>query len=225
IVNHGVSVDEQNELRAAGRGFFDLPTEEKKRYWEGSSFEYLSDQVDFSATWPTVCRDEVVNHSNRMKPIGRKILEILMNNLNARMEEQDLMGTLRMNVNYYPECPDTKLTVGTACMLDTVTSGSISLIPPVMGAIVVNIGDMLQILSNDRYKRVEHLVMASRFLSRISFAYYCGPSYDSVIEPLRDVLENGEKPLYKPTMYKDYMKYYFARPHTGSKTIESIKLP
>ncbi|KAF3599137.1 hypothetical protein F2Q69_00036095 [Brassica cretica] len=37
IVNHGVSVDEQNELRAAGRGFFDLPTEEKKRYWEGSS--------------------------------------------------------------------------------------------------------------------------------------------------------------------------------------------
>ena len=82
IVNHGVSVDEQNELRAAGRGFFDLPTEEKKRYWEGSSvsdtawymtsfnpykeaklewrdylkFEYLSDQVDFAATWPTVCR-------------------------------------------------------------------------------------------------------------------------------------------------------------------------
>lgn len=110
-------------------------------------------------------------------------------------------------------------------MLDTVTSGSISLIPPVMGAIVVNIGDMLQILSNDRYKSVEHLVMASRFLSRISFAYYCGPSYDSVIEPLREVLENGEKPLYKPTMYSDYMKYYFARPHTGSKTIESIKLP
>ncbi|KAF2542080.1 hypothetical protein F2Q68_00029096 [Brassica cretica] len=84
IVNHGVSLDEQNELRAAGRGFFDLPTEEKKRYWEGSSvsdtawymtsfnpykeaklewrdylkFEYLSDQVDFAATWPTVCREK-----------------------------------------------------------------------------------------------------------------------------------------------------------------------
>ncbi|XP_056857127.1 feruloyl CoA ortho-hydroxylase F6H1-3-like [Raphanus sativus] len=268
IVNHGVSVDEQNELRAAGRGFFDLPTEEKKRYWEGSSvsdtawymtsfnpskeaklewrdylkFEYLSDQVDFAATWPTVCRNEVVNHSNRMKPIGRKILEILMNNLNARVEEQTLMGTLRMNVNYYPECPDPKLTVGTGyhCDINTLTLllqddilGSLYArygdkwlhIPPVMGAIVVNIGDMLQILSNDRYKSVEHLVMASRFLSRISFAYYCGPSYDSVIEPLREVLEKGEKPLYKATMYSDYMKYYFARPHTGSKTIESIKLP
>ncbi|KAG2311633.1 hypothetical protein Bca4012_026095 [Brassica carinata] len=282
IVNHGVSVDEQNELRAAGRGFFDL---QKKRYWEGSSvsdtawymtsfnpykeaklewrdyrhFEYLSDQVDFAATWTFLLsfdedcgRDEVVNHSNRMKPIGRKILEILVNNLNARVEEQTLMGTLRMNVNYYPECPDPKLTVGTGhhCDINTLTLllqddilGSLYArygdkwlhIPPVMGAIVVNIGDMLQILSNDRYKSVEHLfffflsvehlVMASRFLSRISFAYYCGPSYDSVIELLHEVLENGEKPLYKATMYSDYMKYYFARPHTGSKTIKSIKLP
>ncbi|KAL0687176.1 hypothetical protein Bca4012_086853 [Brassica carinata] len=196
----------------------------------------------WSAVPQTILRDEVVNHSNRMKPIGRKILEILMNNLNARMEEETLMGTLRMNVNYYPECPDPKLTVGTGhhCDINTLTLllqddilGSLYArygdkwlhIPPVMGAIVVNIGDMLQILSNDRYKSVEHLVMASRFLSRISFAYYCGPSYDSVIEPLREVLENGEKPLYKPTMYSDYMKYYFARPHTGSKTIESIKLP
>ena len=68
-------------------------------------------------------RDEVVNHSNRMKPIGRKILEILMNNLNARMEEETLMGTLRMNVNYYPECPDPKLTVGTGhhCDINTLT--------------------------------------------------------------------------------------------------------
>ncbi|CAH2073944.1 unnamed protein product [Thlaspi arvense] len=268
IVNHEVSVDEQNELRAAGRGFFCLPVEEKKRYWDESSvsdsawymtsfiphkeaklewrdalkFEYNYDQENFAATWPTVCRDEVVNYSHRMKRIGKKIFQILMKNLNARMEEKTLMGSLRMNINYYPECPEPKLAVGTGhhCDMNTLTLllqddiiGTLYArygdkwlhVPPVRGAIVVNIGDMLQVLSNDRYKSVEHLVMANRFLSRISFAYYCGPSYDSVIEPLREVLKHGEKPLYKPTKYSDYMKYYFGKPHTGSKTIESIKLP
>uniref|UniRef100_A0A1J3GM43 Feruloyl CoA ortho-hydroxylase 1 n=1 Tax=Noccaea caerulescens TaxID=107243 RepID=A0A1J3GM43_NOCCA len=270
IVNHGVSLDEQNELRAAGRGFFNLPAEEKKRYWEESSvsetatymtsfkpsmeaklewrdalkfdFEDRYDRVDFAATWPTVCRDEVVNHSDRMKPIGKKILEILMKNLNARMEEQTLMGSLRMNINYYPECPEPKLAVGTGrhCDMNTLTLllqddiiGTLYArcgdkwlhVPPVMGALVVNIGDILQILSNDRYKSAEHLVMANQFLSRVSFAYYCGPDYDSVIEPLREVLQNGEKPLYKATKYSDYMKYYFGRPHSaGNKTIESVKL-
>lgn len=180
-----------------------------------------------------------------MKPLGKKILEILMNNLNARLDhslEQTLMGTLRMNLNFYPECPDPKLAVGTGRHSDINTLtlllqddiiGSLYArygdkwlhVPPVMGAIVVNIGDILQILSNDRYKSVEHVVMANRFLSRISFAFYCGPNNDSVVEPLPEVLENGEKALYKSTVYSDYMKYFFERPHTGKKTIEWIKLP
>ncbi|KFK24987.1 hypothetical protein AALP_AA8G051800 [Arabis alpina] len=271
IVNHGVSVDQLSDLRAAGRGFFGLPAEEKKRYWKGSSvsdtawymtsfnpyeeaklewrdfikFEYRPNQVDSTAMWPTVCRDEVLNHSHRMKPIGKKILEILMNNLNASMDhylEQTLMGTLRMNLNFYPECPDPKLAVGTGRHSDINTLtlllqddiiGSLYArygdkwlhVPPVMGAIVVNIGDILQILSNDRYKSVEHVVMANRFLSRISFAFYCGPNNDSIVEPLPEVLENGDKALYKSTVYSDYMKYFFERPHTGKKTIEWIKLP
>ncbi|ESQ50722.1 hypothetical protein EUTSA_v10023159mg [Eutrema salsugineum] len=271
IVNHGVSVDELNELRAAGRGFFDLPAEEKKRYWKGSSvsetawymtsfnpyeeaklewrdfikFEFRPHLVDFAATWPSVCRDEVVKHSHRMKPIGKNILEILMNNLNASIDhskEQILMGTLRMNINFYPECPEPKLAVGTGRHSDINTLtlllqddiiGSLYArygdkwlhVPPVRGAIVVNIGDILQILSNDRYKSVEHVVMANQFLSRISFAFYCGPNNDSAIEPLAEVLENGEKPLYKSTVYSDYMKHFFERPHTGKKTIEWIKLP
>lgn len=82
IVNHGIAPAEFKGVIAAARGFFELPAEERRRYWRGSSvsetawlttsfnpciesvlewrdflkFEYLPQRHDFAATWPSVCK-------------------------------------------------------------------------------------------------------------------------------------------------------------------------
>jgi len=197
-----------------------------------------------------VCREQVIDHFKRIKPITERILNILINNLNTIIDESNketLMGTMRMNFNYYPKCPEPSLAIGTGRHSDINTltlllqeDGVLSSlyaratedgdkwihVPPIPGAIVVNIGDVLQILSNDRYRSVEHCVVVNKYCSRVSIPVFCGPVHDSVIEPLPEVLDkNNEMARYRKIVYSDYLKFFFGRPHDGKKTIESIKLP
>ncbi|CAN8236640.1 unnamed protein product [Cochlearia groenlandica] len=276
IVNHGIAAEDLKCVIAAARGFFEMSAEERGVYWRGSSvsetawlttsfnpgkesvlewrdflkFEYLPQRHDFAATWPPVCKKQVVDHFKRIKPIANKILNILINNLNSTINEsnkQTLMGTMRMNFNYYPQCPEPNLAIGTGRHSDintltlliqedsTVLSSLYGRVnedqhkwvhvPPIPGAIVVNIGDVLQIMSNDRYKSVEHCVVVNKVRSRVSIPVFCGPVHDSVIEPLPEVLENNEKAMYRKIVYSEYLNGFFGRPHDGKKTIESIKIP
>ncbi|KAJ0230700.1 hypothetical protein HA466_0305700 [Hirschfeldia incana] len=274
IVNHGIAPVELKALVAAARGFYQLPVEERSRYWKGSSvsetawlttsfnpykesvlewrdyikFEFLPQRDGFDATWPPVCKEQVTDHFKRMKPIANNILTILMNNLNSTIDEtskQTLMGTLRMNFNYYPECPEPSLAIGTGRHSDINTLTLLlqedgvlrSLyaratedgekwihVPPIPGAIVVNIGDVLQIMSNDRYRSVEHCVLVNKSCSRVSIPVFCEPVHDSVIQPLSEVLANNEMARYRKVVYSDYLRGFFERPHDGKATIESVKL-
>ncbi|XP_010519828.1 PREDICTED: feruloyl CoA ortho-hydroxylase 2 [Tarenaya hassleriana] len=271
IVGHGIPAEELHALRAAARGFFGLAAEERKRYWRGdsvsetmwmtTSFNPYEEQVlewrdfvkfeypeteDSAATWPSVCKEQVIEHFKRIRPIAKKMLSILMIKLNSNMDddqERTLMGTLRMNFNYYPECPNPELAAGvgrhsdintlTILLQDDVVGGLYARatehgdkwiqVPPVEDALLVNIGDVLQILSNDRYRSVEHRVTPNR-VSRVSIPVFCGPVNDSVIEPLREALEKGEMPRYKKIVYSDYLKSFFGKPHDGKRTMESIRI-
>ncbi|WJZ84413.1 hypothetical protein VitviT2T_004018 [Vitis vinifera] len=101
----------------------------------------------------------------------RRILEVLMEKLGVTLEESridDLIGLKMVNMNFYPTCPNPDLTVGvgrhsdmgTLTMLlqdgidglyvkmeEDITSGGKKgewvEIPPIPGALVINVGDTL----------------------------------------------------------------------------------
>lgn len=54
-------------------------------------------------------------------------------------------------------------------------------VKPIPGALIVNIGDLFQAWSNNRYKSVEHKVVTNATTERYSVAYFLCPSYDSPI--------------------------------------------
>lgn len=100
-----------------------------------------------------------------------------MENLGVRMEEErvdGLIGAKLVNMNFYPACPNPELTVGvgrhsdmgmlTVLLQDGIgglyvktTEGDVEAaageeeewiqIPPISGALVINIGDTLQVIS------------------------------------------------------------------------------
>ncbi|XP_043721179.1 gibberellin 2-beta-dioxygenase 8-like [Telopea speciosissima] len=66
-------------------------------------------------------------------------------------------------------------------------------IKPITNTLIVNIGDMLQAMSNDEYKSVEHRVMNKR-AERISICYFVFPEDEGVIQSTK----------YKPFTYKEF---------------------
>ncbi|KAG9451275.1 hypothetical protein H6P81_011240 [Aristolochia fimbriata] len=79
-------------------------------------------------------------------------------------------------------------------------------VKPTKGTIVVNIGDIIQVLSNNRFKSATHRVVRKEGQSRHSYAFFCNSDGDKWIEPLPQfTTEIGEAPRYRGFFYKDYM--------------------
>ncbi|CAI0549217.1 unnamed protein product [Linum tenue] len=76
---------------------------------------------------------------------------------------------------------------------------------PTPGSIIVNIGDVIQVLSNNKFKSSMHRVVRPKGRSRYSFAFfYCLPA-EKWVEPLPEFTEKvGELPKYRKFQFKEY---------------------
>jgi len=71
------------------------------------------------------------------------------------------------------------------------------------GALVVNIGDMLQVWSNGRYKAPVHRVLAMTKQERYSAPFFYNPAYGARIEPL-PMLSGLTEPRYRAISWSDF---------------------
>ncbi|MED6223339.1 hypothetical protein PIB30_073031 [Stylosanthes scabra] len=251
--------------------FFELAAEEKVKYSKensatkhvryGSSFsldaekasewkDYLSlfyvSEDEALATWPHACRDEAFEYMKKTKALAKQVLNVLTKKLNVneidKTKETLLMGSIKMNFNYYPICPSPDLTVGVGRHSDFSTltillqdkTGGLYIRPdnrhgwihvsPIHGALMINIGDALQIMSNGRYKSIEHRVTAHGSKNRISVPVFVNPRLSDVIGPLPQILASGEKAKYKNVLYSDYVKHFYWKPHDGKLTLQYAKI-
>ncbi|XP_037491152.1 LOW QUALITY PROTEIN: feruloyl CoA ortho-hydroxylase F6H1-3-like [Jatropha curcas] len=270
LVNHGVPLEVLDGVKDATHRFFGLPAEVKRNYSKelsstnnvrfGTSFspdaekalewkDYLSlfyvSEDEASALWPSACKDECLEYMKRSEILCKKLMGALMERLNVKetdeKKESLLMGSKRINLNYYPRCPNPNLTIGvgrhsdvsalTFLLQDEIGGLFVRVnegkgeedgwvhVPPIEGSLVINVGDALQILSNGRYKSIEHCVIASGSKNRISIPIFVNPKPSDVIGPLPEVLASGEKPKYKNILYSDYVKHFFRKAHDGKKTV------
>ncbi|KAL5834073.1 hypothetical protein ACOSQ3_017747 [Xanthoceras sorbifolium] len=228
-----------------------IPQVEKALEWKDYlSLFYVSDD-EAEALWPPICKDQVLEYMKSSKTLSNRLVQVLMKRLNVHEIDETkqslLMGSLRANLNYYPICPNPELTVGVGRHSDVSTftillqddvgglyvrgmdagggggDGWIH-IPPIDGALVINIGDALQIMSNGRYKSAEHRVAANGTKNRISVPLFINPRPQDIIGPLPEVLAREEKPIYKQVLYSDYVKHFYRKAHDGKKTIEFAKI-
>ncbi|KAM0859204.1 hypothetical protein ACQ4PT_047354 [Festuca glaucescens] len=77
-------------------------------------------------------------------------------------------------------------------------------VKPNLGALVVNIGDLLQAWSNDVYRSVEHRVVAHAARERFSVAFFLCPSYGTVIRPHRRPEGNQIDSVYRSFTFGEY---------------------
>ena len=78
--------------------------------------------------------------------------------------------------------------------------------PPLTDAIVVNLGDTMQVWTNDQYKAAVHRVVPMTERSRYSIPYFSNPPRHSVLEPLTAVMAaEGAGARYRSFGWKDYI--------------------
>jgi isopenicillin N synthase-like dioxygenase len=71
--------------------------------------------------------------------------------------------------------------------------------PPVEGALLVNVGDLLARWSNGRFASTRHRVVNSSGKARFSMAVFYDPAFHTVVDPRDLGLREGETPRYGPT--------------------------
>jgi len=86
------------------------------------------------------------------------------------------------------------------------------------GDFVINLGDLMQCWTNDRWRSTLHRVVNPPGLSmanseRQSIGFFVHPDYDARIACIESCLEAGESPLYPPVTAGEHIKMKIDRSH------------
>ncbi|NBB82574.1 MAG: isopenicillin N synthase family oxygenase [Alphaproteobacteria bacterium] len=70
--------------------------------------------------------------------------------------------------------------------------------PPIPGAYVINIGDMMMHWTNGRFVSTPHRVVNRAAQPRYSMPFFVNPDFDVTVEPLPGLMQPGESPRFEP---------------------------
>ncbi|KAG7017059.1 Protein DMR6-LIKE OXYGENASE 2, partial [Cucurbita argyrosperma subsp. argyrosperma] len=207
VKNHGVPEEMMNGMLRLAREFFRLPECERLKSYSddptkttrlSTSFNVKTEKV---ANW----RDFLRLHYSIANSIGGH--------------------GQHMALNYYPPCPQPELTYGLpghtdpnliTLLLQDQVPGLQALhdntwfaLDPIPNTFIINIGDQMQALSNDRYKSVLHRAVVNSETERISIpTFYC-PSQDAMIGPFKELVDDKNRAVYRQFTYSEYYKTFW----------------
>lgn len=88
--------------------------------------------------------------------------------------------------------------------LEVFRDGEWHLVEPRTDALVVNIGDMVQVWSNDRYRAALHRAITSAEADRYSAPFFFNPSYATHYAPLPTTVEAEHPARYRPINWREF---------------------
>ncbi|XP_039061771.1 gibberellin 2-beta-dioxygenase 8-like isoform X2 [Hibiscus syriacus] len=182
--------------------------------WSEAFHIPMTDISSFGAL-NTTFSSSVELFATKVASLAQKLAQILAEKSGHNstfFHENSLLSTCYLRLNRYPPCPVqlfglmphtdsdflTVLHQDQIGGLQLMKDGKWIAVKPNPEALFINIGDLFQAWSNDRYKSVQHCVVTNPTKERFSAAYFLCPSCETVIE-------SCSKPsVYRRFSFKEY---------------------
>lgn len=215
----------------AVRGVLELPVE-----LEGGETEIQSDENKWPTSLPGL-RDACEEYIAAAQELAFSLLRLMSQSLGLQPcyfdEYFKSAGTSFLRLNHYPVCPAPGLALGvsrhkdggglTILLQDEVgglevrrKDGEWIGVKPDPAAIVINVGDLIQVWSNDKYQSVEHRVVVNENKDRYSFPLFFNPVHMVDVSPIPELTDAQHPPRYTPI---NWGKYYKSRKDSNFKNL------
>jgi isopenicillin N synthase-like dioxygenase len=190
--------------------------------------------------WPTTpasFRESIESYSSELIRVTGSLMGIIARNLGVELD-RDTYANQALRMTYYPACPvahDKVLGISPHSDISILTLvWELNLVEglqikrqdawvpvkPHPKALVVNVGDFLEILTNGKYQSIEHRVVVNPHKERMSISAFHLPKYDMSVGPISDILAGGELKKYKTLRVDEVAKVVFSSKLDGKKTKE-----
>ncbi|KAG2544407.1 S-norcoclaurine synthase 1-like [Panicum virgatum] len=237
-------------IEGYGQAF--VVSEEQKLDWADMLFlstqppEYRS--LNLWPPRPATFRDSLHRYSLAVQRVATHLLATMARNLGL-LEEADAYNRMTavgaaqaMRINYYPPCPQAHdrvlglsphsdavgltllLQVSSVAGLQIRREGAWIPVAPLPGALVANVGDVIEVLTNGRYRSIEHRAVVNATQERVSVAAFHSARFNAApYGPI--VIRPGEGPLYRTIAVQDYVKLQLSNKLQGkSSAMDAIKI-
>ncbi|BFI28571.1 protein MpDOXC8 [Marchantia polymorpha subsp. ruderalis] len=97
-------------------------------------------------------------------------------------------------------------------------------VKPVPDAFVVNVGDSLEMMSNGRFRSVEHRATGNETEERMSLVSFYMPAKAATIDPIQELLDESHPPQYGSAKYGDMLSALISQRLNGKAFVNSLKI-
>ncbi|KAH7547339.1 gibberellin 3-beta-dioxygenase 1 isoform X2 [Ziziphus jujuba] len=234
----------------SGYGFARISSFFPKLMWSEGFTIVGSPHDHFRQLWPHDHSEFcgiIEEYKKEMNRLAGKLMWLMLGSLGISKSDIKWAGpkgefkgaTAALQLNSYPACPDPDRAMGLAAHTDSTlltilhqnttsglqvqregTAGWVT-VPPIHGALVINVGDLLHILSNGMYPSVLHRAVVNRSCHRLSIAYLYGPPESVQISPLSRLVSRSHPPLYRSVTWNEYLG---TKAKHFNKALSSVRL-